>query len=75
MACPSDRRFGLNVMEKASMSSQDNIWHPSFLSPTGPLTTGDSVMKNDMTATMVAINFPTPKDNRILSKRFDELAV
>ncbi|KAM2334631.1 hypothetical protein ACFXTH_012143 [Malus domestica] len=32
-------------------------------------------MKNDMTAAMVAKNFFTPKDNRLLSKRSDELAV
>ncbi|KAM1243323.1 hypothetical protein FF1_034891 [Malus domestica] len=57
------------------MPSQDNIWCPSFLSPTGPLTVGDSVMKNDMTATVVARNLLTPKDNRLLSKRSDELAV
>ncbi|KAM2178763.1 hypothetical protein ACFX1R_033803 [Malus domestica] len=57
------------------MPSQDNIWRPSFLSPTSPLTVGDSVMKNDMTAAVVARNFFTPKDNRLLSKRFDELAV
>ncbi|KAM2194594.1 hypothetical protein ACFX1R_028704 [Malus domestica] len=32
-------------------------------------------MKNDMTAAVVAMNFLTPKDNRLLSKRSDELAV
>ncbi|KAB2612201.1 hypothetical protein D8674_041706 [Pyrus ussuriensis x Pyrus communis] len=31
-------------------------------------------MKNDMTITVVAMNLLTPKDNRILSKRSDELA-
>ncbi|KAM2236159.1 hypothetical protein ACFX1S_011681 [Malus domestica] len=35
----------------------------------------DSVMKNDMTAAVVARNLLTPKDNRLLSKRSDELAV
>ncbi|KAM2334516.1 hypothetical protein ACFXTH_012042 [Malus domestica] len=75
MACPSDRRLDLNVGEDVDMSSSDNIWHPSFLSATGPLTVGDSVIKNDITATMVARNLLTPKDNRILSKRSDELAV
>ncbi|KAM1984193.1 hypothetical protein ACFX1R_013457 [Malus domestica] len=55
--------------------SPDNIWRPSFVSPTGPLTVGDSVMKNDMTAAVVARNLLTPKDNRLLSKRSDELAV
>ncbi|CAN6563173.1 unnamed protein product [Malus baccata var. baccata] len=48
---PFDRRFDLNFGKEVSMPSQDNIWRPSFLSPTGPLTVGDSMMKNDMTAT------------------------
>ncbi|KAM0989575.1 hypothetical protein ACFX2A_013629 [Malus domestica] len=72
---PSERRFDLNFGEEAAMPSQDNIKGPSFLSPTGPLTVGDSVMKIDMTATVVARNILTPKDNRLLSKRSDELAV
>ncbi|KAM1543682.1 hypothetical protein ACFX1Z_013316 [Malus domestica] len=71
----SDRRFDLNFGEEAAMPSQDNIWCPSFLSPTGSLTVGDFVMKNDMTAVMVARNLLTPKDNRLLSKQSDELAV
>ncbi|CAN6715426.1 unnamed protein product [Malus baccata var. baccata] len=57
------------------MPSQDNIWRPSFLSLTGPLTIGDSVMKNDMTAAVMAMNLLTPKDNKILSKLSYELAV
>ncbi|KAM1100029.1 hypothetical protein ACFX15_006310 [Malus domestica] len=64
MSGPSDRRLDLN-----SMPSQDNIWRPSFLSPTGPLIVRDSVMKNDMTAAVVARNLLTPKDNKLLSKR------
>ncbi|KAM1944750.1 hypothetical protein ACFX15_012948 [Malus domestica] len=75
MSGPSDRRFDLNFGEEAAMPSQDNIWRPSFLSLTGPLTVGDSMMKNDMTAAVVARNLLTPKDNRLLSKRSDELAV
>ncbi|KAM1674101.1 hypothetical protein ACFX2K_040213 [Malus domestica] len=75
MSGPSDRRFDLNFGEEAAMPSQDNIWRPSFLSPIGPLTVWDSVMKNDMTVAVVAMNLLTPKDNRLLSKRFDELAV
>ncbi|CAN6712664.1 unnamed protein product [Malus baccata var. baccata] len=70
---PSDRRFDLNLGEEAFMPSPDNIWRPSFISPTGPLTVRDSVMKNDMTA--AARNLVTPKDNRLLSKQSDELAV
>ncbi|KAM2726797.1 hypothetical protein EV2_039206 [Malus domestica] len=75
MSGPSDRRFDLSFVEEAAMPSQDNIWRPSFLSPTGLLTVGDSVMKNDMTATVVAKNLLTLKDNKLFSKRSDELAV
>ncbi|KAM1143188.1 hypothetical protein ACFX2B_031737 [Malus domestica] len=75
MSGPSDHRFDLNFGEEAAMPSQDNIWHPSSLSPTGPLTIRDSVMKNDITATVVVKNLLTPKDNRLLSKRSDELVV
>ncbi|CAN6679385.1 unnamed protein product [Malus baccata var. baccata] len=75
MSGPSDRRFDLNLGEEAVPSSPDNIWRPSFISPTCPLTVGDSVMKNDMTAAVVARNLVTPKDNRLLSRRSDELAV
>ncbi|CAN6676868.1 unnamed protein product [Malus baccata var. baccata] len=75
MSGPSDRRFDLNFGEEAAMPSQDNLWRPSFLSPTSPFTVGDSVMKNDMTAAVVAKDLLTPKDNRLLSKRSDELTV
>ncbi|CAN6718950.1 unnamed protein product [Malus baccata var. baccata] len=75
MSGPSDRRFDLNLGEEAVPPSPDNIWRPSFISPTGPLIVGDSVMKNDMTAAVVARNLVTPKDNRLLSKRSDEVAV
>ncbi|KAM1835799.1 hypothetical protein ACFX14_017815 [Malus domestica] len=75
MSGPSDRRFNLNFGEEAAMPSQDNIWRLSFLSPTGHLTFGDSMMKNDMTAVVVAMNLLTLKDNRLFSKRSDELAV
>ncbi|KAM1113761.1 hypothetical protein ACFX2B_045843 [Malus domestica] len=75
MAGPFDCRFYLNLGEEAAMPSLDNIWRPSFISLTGPLTIKDSVMKNDMTAAVMAQNFVTPKDNRLLSKRSDELAV
>ncbi|CAN6725227.1 unnamed protein product [Malus baccata var. baccata] len=75
MSGPSDRRFDLNLGEEAVSHSPNNIWRPSFISPTGPLTVGDSVMKNDMTAAVVARNLVTPKDNRLLVKRSDELAV
>ncbi|KAM1483808.1 hypothetical protein ACFX1Q_035578 [Malus domestica] len=72
MSGPSDPHFDLNFGEEAAMPSRDNIWRPSFLSPTGPLTVGDSMMKNDMTAAVVARNLLTPKDNRLISKWSDE---
>ncbi|KAM1972447.1 hypothetical protein ACFX1Q_019778 [Malus domestica] len=75
MSGPSDRRFDLNLGEEAVLPSLDNIWRPSFISPTGSFTVGDSVMKNDMTAAVVARNLVTPKDNKLLAKRSDELAV
>ncbi|KAM1011466.1 hypothetical protein TB2_046664 [Malus domestica] len=71
----SDRLFDLNLGEEAVPPSPDNIWRPSLISPTGPLTVGDSVMKNDMTYAVMAKNLVTPKDNRLLAKRSDELAV
>ncbi|KAM1220975.1 hypothetical protein ACFX2I_008803 [Malus domestica] len=75
MSGQSDRCFDLNLGEEAAMPSQDNIWYPSFLSHTGPLTVEDSMMKNDITTAVVAKNLLTPKDNKLLSKRSDELAV
>ncbi|KAM3007595.1 hypothetical protein FF2_031824 [Malus domestica] len=75
MSGPSDRRFDFNFGEEAAMPSQENIWRPSFLSHTGPLTVGDFVMKNDMTAEVVARNLLTPKDNRLLSKRSDKFVL
>ncbi|KAM1104833.1 hypothetical protein ACFX19_013365 [Malus domestica] len=71
----SDRRFDLNLSEGAAPPSPDNIWRSSFISPTGPLTVRDSMMKNDMTAAVVARNLVTPRDNRLLARRSDELAV
>ncbi|KAM2399298.1 hypothetical protein ACFXTH_035874 [Malus domestica] len=75
MSGPSDRRLDLNLGEEAVPPSPDNIWRPSFVSSTGPLTIGDLVMNNDMIAAVVAQNLVTPKDNKLLSKRSDELAV
>ncbi|KAM2163264.1 hypothetical protein ACFX1Q_040970 [Malus domestica] len=72
---PSNCRFDLNLGEEVVPPSPDNIWRPSFISPTGPLIVGDSVMKNDMTAAVVARNLVTPKDNRLLAKQSDELAI
>ncbi|KAM1787824.1 hypothetical protein ACFX11_038187 [Malus domestica] len=75
MSSPSDRRFDLNLGEEAAAPSPDNIWRPSFLSPSSPPTVEDSVIKNDMIAAVMATNILTPEDNRFLSKRSDELAV
>ncbi|KAM1833269.1 hypothetical protein ACFX13_023107 [Malus domestica] len=75
MSGSSDHRFDLNLGEEAVLPSPDNIWCLSFISSTGPLTFGDSVMKNDIAAAVVARNLVTPKDNKLLSKRSDELAV
>ncbi|CAN6704067.1 unnamed protein product [Malus baccata var. baccata] len=75
MSGPSDRHFDLNLGEEEVLPSPDNIWRPSFISPTGPLTVRDSMMKNDIIAAVVARNLITPKDNRLLAKRSDELAV
>ncbi|KAM1265682.1 hypothetical protein ACFX2J_035339 [Malus domestica] len=75
MSGPSDRRFDLNLGEEVAQPSPDNIWRPFFISHTGPLTVGDSVMKNDMTAAVVARNLVTLKDNRLLAKRSNVLAV
>ncbi|KAM2029063.1 hypothetical protein ACFX16_040607 [Malus domestica] len=71
----SDHHFDFNFGEEIAMFPQDNIWRPSFLSPIGCLIVGDSVMKNDMTTAVVARNLLTPKDNKLLSKWSDELAV
>ncbi|KAM1315815.1 hypothetical protein ACFX2F_019532 [Malus domestica] len=75
MSGPSDSRFDLNLREEAVPPFPDNIWRPSFISLIGPLTVGDSVMKNDMTTAVVARNLVTPKDNRLLTKRSNELIV
>ena len=48
---------------------------PSFLSSNGPLTVEDFVMRDATTATVVARNLLTPRDNRLLSRRSDGLAV
>ncbi|CAN6725228.1 unnamed protein product [Malus baccata var. baccata] len=73
--CPSRYEEGLSIFAEVAAPFPDNIWRPSFLSPTGPLTVGDSVIKNDMIVEVVARNILTPKDNKLLSKRSDELAV
>ncbi|KAB2606320.1 hypothetical protein D8674_006037 [Pyrus ussuriensis x Pyrus communis] len=71
-------RFGCSCIlgkEEESGALDGNIWCPSFLSSNGPLTGEDSVMRDATTATVVARNLLTPKDNRLLSRRSNELAV
>ena len=75
MSGPSDLHLGFNVGEETTLFPQDNIWRPLFSSSTGPLSVEDSVMQNDMTAAVVGRNLATPKDNRLLARRSDELAV
>ena len=75
MACPSNICLDLSLRSDTDEQRQDNIWRPSFSTSNGPLTVGASVMQNNITATVVARNLLTPKDNRILSNRSDEAAV
>ncbi|KAM2784229.1 hypothetical protein COP1_013635 [Malus domestica] len=70
MSSPSDHRFDLNFGEEAAMPSQDNILrHPSY-SVLVLLSLGTYI-----TAAVVARNLLALKDNRLLSKRSNELAV
>ncbi|KAM1137368.1 hypothetical protein ACFX14_035296 [Malus domestica] len=75
MACPSNIFLDLSLRSDTDKHRQDNIWRSSFLSSNGPLTVGDSVMKNNITVIVVARNLLTLKDNRILSKKSDESTV
>ncbi|KAM3016415.1 hypothetical protein FF2_000441 [Malus domestica] len=75
MANPSNICLDLSLSSDTGAPRQGNIWRPSFSSSNGPLTVEDSVMRDAATATVVARNLITPKDNKILSRRFDELAV
>ena len=75
MAYLSNICLDLSLRSDTDEQRQDNIWRPSFSSSNGPLMVGDSVMKNNITATVVAKNLLTPKDNRILSNRSDEAVV
>ncbi|CAN6721380.1 unnamed protein product [Malus baccata var. baccata] len=75
MANPSNICLDLSLSSDTGAPHQGNVWRPSFLSFNGPLTVEDSVMRDAATATVVAKNLITPRDNRILSRRSDELAV
>ncbi|KAM1084221.1 hypothetical protein ACFX13_022927 [Malus domestica] len=75
MANPFNICLDLSISSDIGAPRQGNIWHLSFSSSNGPLTVEDSVMRDAATVTVVARNLITPKDNRILSRRSDELAV
>ncbi|KAM2739674.1 hypothetical protein EV2_033767 [Malus domestica] len=75
MTCPSNICLDLSLRSDTDEQRQDNIWRPSFLSSNGPLTVGDSMMKNNITATVVARILLTLRDNKILSERSEESAI
>ncbi|CAN6719373.1 unnamed protein product [Malus baccata var. baccata] len=75
MTSPFNICLDLSLSSDTGAPRQGNVWRPSFFSSNGPLTVEDSVMRDATTATVVARNLITPKDNRILSRRSDELAV
>ena len=75
MTCPSNICLDLSLKSGTNEPRQDKIWCPSFFSSNGHLMVGDFVMKNDLTAIVVARNLLTPKDNRILSNRSYESIV
>ena len=81
MAYPSDICLDLSLGNDSSFGNdtgaprRGDTWRPSFLSSNGPLTVEDSVMMDTTTATVVAKNLLTPRDNLLLSRRSDELAV
>jgi hypothetical protein len=47
------------------------VWHPYFLSPSGPVKVTNSVMLNSVTATSVAAGFCTPENGKVLAGRTD----
>ncbi|KAM1444026.1 hypothetical protein ACFX2I_040227 [Malus domestica] len=75
MAYPSHICLDLSLGSDTSAQRKGDIWRLSFLSSNDPLTVEDSVMRNAAIATVVARNLLTPRDNRLLSRRSDELAV
>ncbi|KAM1469467.1 hypothetical protein TB1_039458 [Malus domestica] len=75
MAYPSNICLYLSLSSDTGAPRQGNVWRPSFLSSNGPLTVEDSVMRDVTTTTVVARNLITLRDNRLLSRRSDELVV
>ncbi|KAM1044495.1 hypothetical protein ACFX2I_035497 [Malus domestica] len=75
MAYPSNICLDLSIMSDTGAPRQGNIWRSSFLSSNGPLTVEESMMRDVTMATVVARNLLTPRDNMLLSKRSNKLAV
>jgi hypothetical protein len=67
----SENNFDLNVVPDA----QSKIWHPSFLSQKGHLTTNDSMMLDDAIVTSVAKCIITPRDEKLLEEKTDAEAI
>jgi hypothetical protein len=67
----SQNNFDLNVVPDA----QSEIWHPSFLSQKGHLTTNDFMMLDDAIVTSVAKCIITPRDEKLLAERTDAEAI
>jgi hypothetical protein len=67
----SQNNFDLNVVPNA----QSEIWHPSFLSQKGHLTTNDSMMLDDAIVTSVAKCIITPRDEKLLAEKTDAEAI
>ncbi|CAL2231619.1 unnamed protein product [Prunus armeniaca] len=67
------KHLDLNVAPKTTRDAK--VWHPSFLSQNHHITVNDSVMMNDTTAVIVAMNFLTPMDEILLTVRSDEEAI
>jgi hypothetical protein len=61
----SQNNFDLNVVPDA----QSEIWHPSFLSQKGHLTTNDSMMLDDAIVTSVAKCIITARDEKLLAEK------
>ncbi|CAN6708040.1 unnamed protein product [Malus baccata var. baccata] len=75
MVSPFNICLDLSLGSDAGVPRQGDIWRPSFISSNGLLTIEDSVMRDATTATVVARNLLIPRDNRLLSRRSDELVV
>ncbi|KAM2529826.1 hypothetical protein PS1_027756 [Malus domestica] len=68
MAYLSNICLDLSLRSDTGTPRQGNIWSPSFLSSNGLLTVEDSVMRDAITAMVVARNLLTPRDNRLFSR-------